>query len=113
MDRHLQRDLENLKNQEENFKQLTERAQQLATQVLSAALLSQKNGHMPFSCTCILPAAFVVTATVKLHVTNIKQVSGVAHAKIIISGSMRMQQCHLTPIMNHVCCVISLLLHLP
>jgi hypothetical protein len=43
VDRHLQRDLENLKNQEENFKQLTERAQQLATQVLSAALLSQKN----------------------------------------------------------------------
>ncbi|CAM6049750.1 unnamed protein product [Sphagnum compactum] len=32
VDRHLQRDLENLKNQEENFKQLTERAQQLATQ---------------------------------------------------------------------------------
>ncbi len=64
MDRHLQRDLENLKNQEENFKQLTERAQQLTTQVLSAALLSQKNGQVPFSCTCILPAAFVVTATV-------------------------------------------------
>ncbi len=64
MDRHLQRDLENLKNQEENFKQLTERAQQLATQVLSAALLSQKNGQVPFSCTCILPAALVVTATV-------------------------------------------------
>ncbi|CAM6028343.1 unnamed protein product [Sphagnum balticum] len=32
VDRHLQRDLENLKNLEENFKQLTERAQQLATQ---------------------------------------------------------------------------------
>ncbi|CAK9221365.1 unnamed protein product [Sphagnum jensenii] len=32
VDRHLQRDLENLKNQEENFKQLTERAQQLTTQ---------------------------------------------------------------------------------
>jgi hypothetical protein len=48
VDRHLQRDLENLKNQEENFKQLTERAQQLATQVLSTALISQKNGWCHF-----------------------------------------------------------------